>query len=88
LWREIFANVLNMELDSVETEEGPGYGGAMLAAVACGQFETVAQAARQLVRVKATTTPTPALAEQYEARYQVFHQLYPALKPLFPAMTV
>ena len=88
LWREIFANVLNMELDSVETEEGPGYGGAMLAAVACGQFKTVAQAAQQLVRVKGTTVPNPALAERYEARYQVFHQLYPTLKHLFPAMTV
>ena len=36
LWREILANVLGIPLTLPQTEQGPGYGGAMLAAVACG----------------------------------------------------
>ena len=28
LWRKIIANVLNIRLDIIESEEGPGYGGA------------------------------------------------------------
>ena len=36
LWRKIVANVLNIKVNIIESEEGPGLGGAMLAAVACG----------------------------------------------------
>lgn len=36
LWKKILAAVLNLKLDLIESEEGPGYGGAILAAVGCG----------------------------------------------------
>ena len=83
LWRQIFANVLNLELDSIESEEGPGYGAAILAAVSCGEFASVEEASSKLVKVVATTKPEPALTARYDARYQIFRQLYPAMKPLF-----
>ena len=83
LWREIIANVLNLELDGVETEEGPGYGGAILAAVACGEFSSVREAAEKLVKVSSTVKPDAEIAARYEERYKVFRQIYPAVKPLF-----
>ncbi len=83
LWKEIFANALNLELECVETEEGPGYGGAMLAAVACGEFDSVKEAADKLVKVASVVKPDAAIAARYEARYRVFRQLYPALKPIY-----
>lgn len=83
LWREIFANVLNLELDSVESEEGPGYGGAILAAVACGEYDSVQTAAEALVKVTSTVKPEPVIASRYEERYQVFRKIYPTIKPLF-----
>lgn len=83
LWKEIIANVLNLELDSVETEEGPGYGGAILASVACGEFGSVREAAEKLVRVSSTVRPEAELVARYEERYIAFRQIYPALKPLF-----
>ena len=86
LWKEIFANALNLELESVETEEGPGYGGAILAAVACGEYASVQEACGKTVRVTSAVAPEPELAARYEARYRVFRQLYPALKPLFPVL--
>jgi xylulokinase len=88
LWKEIFANVLNLELESVETEEGPGYGGAILAAVACGEFDSVQNAAEKLVRVTSVVKPDAIIAMRYEARYQVFRQIYPAMKPIFMAMDI
>ena len=36
LWQKITANILNIPIDLPQTEEGPGYGGAMLAMVGCG----------------------------------------------------
>jgi xylulokinase len=86
LWKKMFADVLNIEMDSVETEEGPGYGGAMLAAVACGEFSSVKEAADKLVKVVSTVKPDPETAALYEKRYQTYHALYPALKPLFPTL--
>jgi xylulokinase len=83
LWRKIFANVLNMALDIPHTEEGPGYGGAMLAMVGCGEDESVGDCAARLVRVKETVLPDPKIAARYEERYQQFQKIYPAMKNLF-----
>lgn len=83
LWKEIFSNVLNLELDSVESEEGPGYGAAMLAAVACGEYASVQSAAETLVKVTSTVKPEAEVAARYEERYKVFRQIYPLVKPLF-----
>ncbi len=87
LWRKIFANVLGIPLDMVKTEQGPGYGAAMLAMVGCGKFKTVQEAADKLVETASTTEPDAALTAKYEARYQSFKKLYPALKEFF-AVTV
>ena len=84
LWKTIFANVLGIPLEIVKTEQGPGYGGAMLAMVGCGQFESVQAAADALVSVASTVEPDPALTVAYEKRYQQFRKIYPAVKQLFP----
>lgn len=83
LWKKIFANVLGIPVDIIKTEEGPGYGGAILAAVACGEYESVERAAEKLVEVVDTVEPEAALTEKYEERYQKFKSIYPSLKDLF-----
>lgn len=83
LWKKIIANVLNIKVDVLESEEGPSMGGAMLAAVACGEYGSVEEIAEKLVKVVDTVEPEPALAEKYEARYQQFRKIYPACKELF-----
>ena len=80
LWRKIIANVMNMKVDIIESEEGPGYGAAILAAVGCGVYPSVEEAAKQLVKVVATEEPDPELAAKYEERYQKFRKFYPVLK--------
>lgn len=83
LWKKIMANVLGIPLDIVATEQGPGYGGAILAMVATGQYPTVQAACDALVSVSDTIEPDPALTALYEKRYQQFRQIYPACKTLF-----
>ena len=83
LWRKIIANVMNMKVDIIESEEGPGYGAAILAAVGCGVFSSVEEAAKKLVKIVATEEPDPELTVKYEKRYQKFRKLYPALKGMF-----
>jgi len=83
LWCRIMANVLGIPLDIPVTEQGPGYGGAMLAMVCCGAFETVQAAANALVKVKATVQPDDELTALYNERYEKFSEIYPACKNLF-----
>ena len=87
LWKKIIANVLNLKVDVIESEEGPALGGAMLAAVACGEYASVEDAAAKLVKVIDTVEPTPELVEKYEKRYQQFKEIYPACKPLYDIIT-
>ena len=86
LWRKIFANVLGIPLDMVKTEQGPGYGGVILAMVGCGQFSSVQAACDALIEVASTTEPNPVLTGRYEARYGQFRKIYPTMKALFPEM--
>ena len=81
---QIFSNVLYIKLDIFESEEGPGYGGAMLAAVACGEYASVEEAASKLVKIVDTVEPDAEIAARYEERYHKFTQIYPTVKELFP----
>lgn len=83
LWRRMIANILNVKVDVIESEEGPALGGAILAAVACGEYASVEEAAKKLVKVIDTVEPEEDLAAKYEDRYRRFKQIYPACKPLF-----
>lgn len=83
LWKKMIANILNVELECLECEQGPGMGGAMLAMVACGAYETVQAACDAIVRVASRVTPEPELAARYEKRYRQFQKIYPACKLLF-----
>lgn len=83
LWKKIIANVLNVKLDILESEQGPGMGGAMLAAVANGEYESVEAIADAFVKVVETVEPEPELAALYEERYRQFKEVYPACKELF-----
>lgn len=83
LWRKIIANVMNLKIDIIESEEGPGYGGAILAAVGCKEYESVSDAVEKLIKIVDTVEPEKELVEKYEIQYQKFRQIYPSVKGLF-----
>ena len=84
LWKKILANVLDCTLEVPVSEQGPGMGGAMLAMVACGEYESVSDCCKKIVSVESTVEPDLELVSKYEARYQQFQKIYPAVKQLFP----
>lgn len=79
----MIANILNIKVDVIASEEGPAMGGAMLAAVANGEYASVEEAAGAIVKVVDTVEPEPELAGKYEERYRKFAKIYPAVKNLF-----
>ena len=83
LWKKMIANILNIKVDVIESEEGPSMGGAMLAAVAAGEYKSVEEIAEKFVKVVDTVEPDPELAKKYDEKYKQFKEIYPALKPVF-----
>lgn len=86
LWRQILADVLNVELVTVNTTEGAAYGAALLAGVGAGRWATVAESCAATVRPVERTTPVVAHVPIYERAYAHYRALYPALKPVFHAV--
>lgn len=87
LWKKMIANIMNLKVDMIESEEGPALGGAMLAAVACGEYTSVEEAAAKIVKIVGTVEPEAELVAKYEDRYQKFRQIYPACKPVFDVIS-
>lgn len=83
LWKKMIANIMNLKVDVIESEEGPALGGAMLAAVGCGEYPDVETIAEKLVKVVDTVEPDAELVEKYEKKYQKFRKIYPTVKNLF-----
>lgn len=79
VWKRILANVLNVEILSPETEQGPAFGAAVLAMVGAGELESVDQA-RELIKIKQRIAPDTELVQKYKTKYHAFRKLYPALK--------
>ncbi len=83
LWQKIFCNVLNIKIGIPQTEEGPGYGGAILAMVGYGEYITVKECCDKFVKIKTVITPEPQIAARYEEKYRKFKKIYPAMRQLF-----
>ena len=83
LWREILANVLNIELNVPTTEQGPGYGSAMLAMVGAGEFDNVKAVTDKFFEIKETVKPDNVLSSLYADRYEKYRKIYPAMKELY-----
>ena len=81
--KKILANIMNLKVDVIESEEGPALGGAMLAAVGCKEYPDVETIAGKVVKVVDTVEPEPELVAKYEERYRKFKKIYPAVKELF-----
>jgi xylulokinase len=86
LWRQILADVLNVELATVNTTEGAAFGAALLAAVGAGAYEDVDAAAAATIRRTGTTTPQADVAQLYDEFYEQYRGLYPTLKDTFVAL--
>ena len=83
LWKKLVANIMNVEVEVPVSEEGPGFGAAILAAVGCNEYESVEEATKSIIKIKERIQPEPELVAKYEERYQKFRKIDPALKGIF-----
>ena len=82
-WRRMQANIYGQTVCTINAEEGPAYGVALLAAAGTGAYRNVAEACRATIRVVNKTKPTVAAKRKYDSVYSVFRGLYRSLRDDF-----
>ena len=86
LWRQILADVFDLPVLTVSSTEGAAYGAALLAGVGTGIWSDAVTACAKTIRVEEKVQPQAENAAIYKKQYQIFRQLYGALKPTFDAL--
>jgi xylulokinase len=87
LWRQILADTFGKPVVTMASEEGSALGAAILAMVATGEYSSVLEACRAVVRERDVVQPRSGEARVYAAGHAVYRSLYPALRPLFPRIS-
>jgi xylulokinase len=83
LWRQIAADIFNMEIRRINVDEGPAYGAAIIAATGAGMFSTIGEACAKLIQVTEYRKPDPVALSIYDRLYELYRPLYETLKPFF-----
>ncbi|NLT09106.1 MAG: xylulokinase [Ruminococcus sp.] len=86
LWRSMLADLYNCPVRTISSEEGPALGAAILASVGTGIYSSVHEACGQIVRTGQEQSPDVRNTVVYEKYYQLYRELYPALKSKFKSL--
>lgn len=79
LWRQMQADIMNLEMATVNVTEGAAFGAAILAGVGTGVYDSVEEACDNLILITSRTKPIRENVKIYHEYYKVYRGLYPAL---------
>ncbi len=83
LWRQMQADVFGKKVATLQVEQGPAYGVALLAAVGNGAYKNIEQACKATIEVASETPPDRKAAKAYAERFPIYQRLYGRLKDDF-----
>lgn len=81
-WKQIIADILNLPIHVLKTNQGPAYGAGILAMVGDGAYKNVEDAINSIIKIEETILPNQEKVEYYKKKYRLFKKLYPALKAI------
>jgi xylulokinase len=82
-WRQIQADVYGRNVETVETEEGAGYGAALLAGVGARYWQSVDEACDAVVHTAQVTLARPDVSRVMDDQYGRYRRIYPALREIY-----
>lgn len=82
VWLQMQADIFNATVVSLENEQGPGLGAAMLAAYGCGWFPSLEACAAQFVKHADSYEPNAEAVEKYAGLFRIYQQVYVQTKEL------
>jgi FGGY-family pentulose kinase len=86
LWLQIHADALDQPIYLPRESEACALGSALVAAVHCGHYADLDEAARQMVQIAGVIEPCPANKQLYDYHYAKYVATYPALRALMHDM--
>jgi xylulokinase len=86
VWLQMQADIFDAKVVSLENEQGPGLGAAMLAAYGVGWFDSLDSCASKFVKHADTYSPQPEAVAAYEGIFNVYKQVYEQTKGLNEAL--
>ena len=81
-WLQMQADIFDTEIITLTTEQGPGLGAAMMAAVGTGWFEDLKECAKTFVHYKSGINPVKENVLKYNEAYDSYKKVYGATKDL------
>jgi len=87
LWRQIQADVTGHDHVTINIDEGPALGVALLAGVGTGIYPSVEEACKSVIRIVSTTKANKSNKVIYDKYYEVYRSLYQSLKDEFPKLS-
>lgn len=87
LWRSMLADLYNCNVKTAASKEGPALGVAILASVGAGIYSSVSEACGEIVKTDKVQKPDEANVHEYEKYYQLYRDIYPALKDSFAKLS-
>lgn len=86
LWRQMFADMLEIPISVAKCDETGALGAAIAAGVGVGIFANFADGVHATVREGAVHKPDPSMTAHYAERYAIYLQLIDAMKPVWQQM--
>jgi xylulokinase len=83
LWRQIQADVFGQKAVTINAEQGPAFGVALLAAVGAGAYKNVEQACAATIKVVSETSVDRKAKAIYDKAFPIYQDLYRSLKDDF-----
>ena len=80
VWRQIISDVFSTKIVTLNIEEGPAYGAALLAGVGADIYKSVGEATSRTIKEVSQTNPIGENVKKYENLYKVYKSLYEDLK--------
>lgn len=87
IWRQIISDIFNTRIVTLNIEEGPSYGAAILAGVGAGVYPSVREAVKNIITEVSETDPIPGNSTEYKKHYRVYKALYQNLKEDFKKLS-
>ncbi|HPO16888.1 MAG TPA: xylulokinase [Candidatus Hydrogenedentes bacterium] len=83
VWKQILADTGRVPMVTINVDEGPSYGAAILASVAAGMYANVEEACDAIIHETARLEPNPKNLAPYDQWFKEYQAAYQALAPSF-----
>ncbi|MCL1935274.1 MAG: xylulokinase [Defluviitaleaceae bacterium] len=82
IWLQMQADIFDSSVITLKTEQGPGFGAAMIAAVGVKWFKDLKECAKNFVHYQDKFIPNKQKVEKYKKAYEIYKTIYDSTKDI------